>query len=62
MAQESSRGRPISWIWVLAMIVFFTVGGVGLVAESWLVFGIGGGLFVIAGIGSLVTGILSDVH
>jgi hypothetical protein len=62
MAQASTRGRPISWVWVLLMIVLFIVGGVGLASGSWIVFWIGFAGFVLAGLASLFTGILSDVH
>ncbi|NHC43725.1 DUF4175 domain-containing protein [Motilibacter aurantiacus] len=62
MAQASSRGRPISWAWVFLMLAFFIVGGVGLIASSWVVFWIGSAGFVLVGLASLFTGILSDVH
>ena len=62
MAQASSRGRPISWVWVLVMLVFFTLGGVGLTLGEWVLFWVGLGAFVLAGIASVITGILSDVH
>ncbi|RZS90130.1 hypothetical protein EV189_1913 [Motilibacter rhizosphaerae] len=62
MAQASTRGRPISWVWVLVMVVAFTVGGIGLAAGSWVVFWIGLGVFLAAGLASLFTGILTDVH
>lgn len=62
MAQASTRGRPISWVLVLAMVVFFTIGGIGLAAGAWPVFWAGLALFLLAGLASLFTGILSDVH
>lgn len=62
MAQASTRGRPISWIWVLVMLVFFTIGGIALAAGAWVLFWVGLGGFLLAGLASLVTGILADVH
>ena len=38
MAQASSRGRPISWVWVFIMLAYFIAGGLGLIAGSWVVF------------------------
>jgi hypothetical protein len=62
MAQASTRGRPISWLWVALMIVLFIIGGIGLTSGSWVVFWIGLAGFCLAGLASLLTGILSDVH
>ena len=63
MAQASSRGRPVSWIAVLLMLVFFLIGGVGLVlGPAWPVFVVGAVGFTAAGIFGLATGIMSDVH
>ena len=62
MVEASPRGRPISWVWVLAMVAFFILGGVGLAAGSWPVFWVGLGGFALAGLASLFTGILRDVH
>ena len=62
MAQASTRGRPISWAWVFIMVAFFIVGGVGLVADSWVTFWVGAAGFLLAGLLSLFTGILRDVH
>jgi len=62
MVEASPRGRPISWVWVLIMIVFFIAGGLGLTTNSWPLFWVGLGGFVLAGLASLFTGILRDVH
>jgi hypothetical protein len=61
MVEASPRGRPISWLWVLLMVVFFIIGGIGL-ASSWPVFWIGLAGFLVTGLLSLFTGILRDVH
>ena len=62
MVQASPRGRPMSWLGVVLMFLTFGVGCLGLVLGSWLVFWIGAGLFVAAGLFALANGILSDVH
>jgi hypothetical protein len=62
MVEASPRGRPISWLWVFLMLAFFIVGGFGLAAGSWPVFWVGVGGFLIAGVVSVFTGILRDVH
>jgi hypothetical protein len=62
MVEGSTRGRPASWVAVAAIIIGFIIGGLGLVASSWLIFWIGAAVAVVGGIFGLATGIMSDVH
>lgn len=57
-----TRGRTSSWIAVIIMIIAFTVGGLGVVFWNWWVVGISAGIFVLAFLGSLASGIMNDVH
>jgi hypothetical protein len=63
VVQSSSRGRPISWIVVVAIMLGFILGGVGLVTgPTWWLFWTGAGIVVVGVIVGWTTGIMEDVH
>lgn len=59
---HSKRGRPISWVAVVIMIVSFAVGGVAISLWIWPLFWACAGVFLAAGILGLAGGIMRDVH
>lgn len=48
MAEAHHGSTPAAWSAVCVALVAFLVGGVGLVADSWVTFWIGVGLLVVA--------------
>lgn len=57
-----NRGRASSWIAVVIMILTFAVGGLGVILTNWVLVIVCAAVFVLAFIGALIGGIMSDVH
>lgn len=54
MAQAHHGSTPAAWTAVCLALVAFLVGGVGLMAGSWLVFWLGVALLVVAAVAGKV--------
>jgi hypothetical protein len=58
---KAHHGRPASWVVTTLVIVGFVVGGIGLcVGPSWVLFWLGAGIVVIAGILGAAVRIFDD--
>jgi hypothetical protein len=58
---EAHHGRPVSWVVTTLVITGFIVGGIGLcVGPSWVLFWLGAGIVVIAGLMGAAVRIFDD--
>jgi len=58
---EEYHGRPASWVVSVLVIIGFTLGGIGLcIGPSWVLFWIGAGIVVLAGIMGAAVRIFDD--
>lgn len=59
---ERYRGRAVSWVAVVIILIGFTLGGVALILSNWLFFWISVGVVVVGGIFAVAVDIFADVE
>jgi hypothetical protein len=58
---EAHHGRPASWVVTTLVIIGFIVGGIALcIGPSWVLFWVGAGIVVLAGIAGAAVHIFDD--
>ena len=58
---EAHHGRPASWVVTTAVVIGFIIGGIALcVGPSWVLFWVGAGIVVLAGIMGAAVRIFDD--
>ena len=58
---EEYHGRPVSWVVSTLVIIGFTLGGIALcIGPSWVLFWVGAGIVVLAGIMGAAVRIFDD--
>ena len=60
-AHEEYHGRPVSWVVTALVVIGFTLGGIALgIGPSWVLFWVGAGIVVLAGIMGAAVRIFDD--
>ena len=60
---EEYHGRPVSWVVTALVVIGFTLGGIALcIGPSWVLFWVGAGIVVLAGIMGAAVRIFDDWH
>ena len=58
---EEYHGRPVSWVVTVLVVIGFTLGGIALcIGPSWVLFWVGAGIVVLAGIMGAAVHIFDD--
>ena len=58
---EEYHGRPVSWVVTVLVVIGFTLGGIALcIGPSWVLFWVGAGIVVLAGIMGAAVRIFDD--
>ena len=58
---EEYHGRPVSWVVTVLVVIGFTLGGIALcIGPSWVLFWVGVGIVVLAGIMGAAVRIFDD--
>ena len=58
---EEYHGRPVSWVVTVLVVIGFILGGIALcVGPSWVLFWVGAGIVVLAGIMGAAVRIFDD--
>jgi hypothetical protein len=58
---EEYHGRPVSWVVTVLVVIGFILGGIGLcIGPSWVLFWVGAGIVVLAGIMGAAVRIFDD--
>jgi hypothetical protein len=58
---EAHHGRPASWAVTTIVVIGFIIGGIGLcIGPSWVLFWVGAGIVVLAGIMGAAVHIFDD--
>ena len=58
---EEYHGRPVSWVVTVLVVIGFTLGGIALcIGPSWVLFWVGAGIVILAGIMGAAVRIFDD--
>ena len=58
---EEYHGRPVSWVVTVLVVIGFILGGIALcIGPSWVLFWVGAGIVVLAGIMGAAVRIFDD--
>jgi hypothetical protein len=58
---EEFHGRPVSWVVTVLVVIGFVLGGIALcIGPSWVLFWVGAGIVVLAGIMGAAIRIFDD--